>query len=186
MTTLNLANSSHVQGDRMRFTAIMFVLTLTLAAPVAADELISEPHALVYFQLPFSGAAPDTRSHFGLRMDRTQRAAGQALDYREVMARPAVMDLRFNDSGVESLKFGGVDYLARYRALNADEAPEPDAGAATEPTEGQEKAEEKPKAEEKTAPEEDKLTMDEVMHKFPPGYFIGVGIGIILLVGVGS
>ncbi len=165
----------------MRFTAIMFVLMLTLAAPVAADNLISEPHALVYFQLPFSGAAPDTRSHFGLRMDRTFRESGQTLDYREVMLRPAVMDLRFNESGVESLKFGGVDYLAQYRTANADEEQATEAGATAEKAEDSGKAEEKPKVEEKPKSEEDKLTMDKVMHRIPMGYFIGAGIGALLL-----
>ncbi len=158
----------------MRFTAIMFVLMLTVVAPVAADNLISEPHALVYFQLLFSGDAPDTHSHFGLRMDRTLREAGKALDYRELMVRPAVMDLRFNDSGLESFTFAGVDYLAQYRVANADEEQKSDAGAA-------EKAGDKGKTEEKAKSEEDKLTMDKVMHKIPIGYFIGAGIGALLL-----
>jgi hypothetical protein len=160
----------------------MFVLMLTVAAPVAAGDLISEPHALVYYQLPFSGKAPDTHSHFGLRMDRTLREAGQTLDYQELMLRPAVMDLRFNDSGMESLKFGGVDYLAQYQTLKADEEQKAEGTAAAAP----EKATDKAKTEEKPKSEEDKLTIDKVMNSIPPGYFIGAGIGILLVVGVGG
>ena len=175
MTTLGHANSCNVKGDRMRFTAIMFILMFTGAAPVAADNLISEPHALVYFQLPFSGNARDTHTHFGLRLDRTIHEAGKALDYRELMVRPAVMDLRFNYSGLESLSFAGVDYLAQYRVANADEAQKPDAGAPAA------KADDKGKTEEKAKAEEDKLTMDKVMHRIPIGYFIGAGIGALLI-----
>ncbi len=163
----------------MKFTTSVFILMLTVTVPVAADNLISEPHALVYYQLPFSGDAPDTRAHFGLRMDRTQREAGEMLDYREVLMRPAVMELRFSGSGMESFTLAGVDYLAKYRTLKADEEQKPDAGAGEEKSGGEEKT----TVEDKAKSEKEKLTMDQVMHKIPFGYIIGAGIGVLLLVG---
>ena len=166
----------------MRITAVFVVMMLSSAVPVAADGLISEPHALLYYQLPFSGDGPDTRAHFGLRMDRTEREAGQALAYGELLARPAVVDLRFSHAGMESFTLAGVDYLAQYRTLKADEEQKPEAGTAAEPAGEKEKV----KTEDKAKSEEDKLTMDKVMHKFPIGYFIGAGIGVLLVVGAGS
>ncbi|MBI1731499.1 MAG: hypothetical protein HYR49_01855 [Gammaproteobacteria bacterium] len=165
----------------MRICTLIIILSLVGLAPVTAGDLISEPHALVYYQLPFSGNAPDTRAHFGLRLDRTVREAGQALDYRDVLLRPAVADLRFGDSGIESFTFAGVDYLAQYRTMQADEAQpaEGDAGQAAEKP--AEKAAEKPAAKAKPAEEKEKLTMDKVMHSIPTGYFIGAGIGALLI-----
>lgn len=141
--------------------AIMICLSL-LAGTAPAESLVSEPHALVYYQIPFAGNAPDTRASFGVRVDRTVRDAGRDIDYRRLVAGPAVAELRFGASGMESLTFAGVDYLAQLRALNAD-AEQGEAGK------------------EKDEADEDKLTMDKVMHSIPPGYFIGAGIGLLLI-----
>lgn len=161
----------------MRFPIMLVVLMFT-AAPVLADSLVSEPHALVYYQLPFSGSAQETRARFGLRLDRTVHEAGAPVEFRSLMGRPAVMDLRFGNAGMESFSFAGVDYLARYRALNADAEQAPAEQAPTEqaPAEsGTQKPADKP------ATEEDKLTMGKILDEAPMGYIIGAGIGLLLL-----
>jgi hypothetical protein len=150
----------------MRFSAILFLLVY--AGMVSGETLISEPHALVYYQLPFSGNASDTHGTFGLRMDRTIRESGQNLDYRELMIRPAAMDFRFSEGQVTALSVGGVDYLARYRALRADEEQKPAEGT-TE------------KTGETAKPEEEKLTMGKILDNAPMGYIIGAGIGVLLI-----
>lgn len=148
---------------------MILVLMLAGATPSMADGLVSEPHALVYYQFPFSGDAPDTRAHFGLRLDRTVREAGQTVEFSALMPRPAVMDLRFGERGMESFSLAGVDYLARYRTLQADEEQKTSADDTAKS--GDKKPEE----------EEDKLTMGKVLDNTPPGYLIGAGIGLLLL-----
>jgi hypothetical protein len=155
-------------GDSMRFSAMILVLMLAGTTPAMANGSVSEPHALVYYQIPFSGDAPDTRAHFGLRLDRTVREAGQTVEFSALMPRPAVMDLRFGTGGLESFSFAGVDYLARYRALQADEEQK---------TTGDGTA----KSGDKDAAEEDKLTMGKILDDAPVGYLIGAGIGLLLL-----
>lgn len=165
----------------MRFSALLLVVAFITSAPVAADNQISEPHALVYYQVSFSGNARDTQPQFGLRLDRTVREAGQPLELRSLLVRPAVMDLRFGNSGMESFTVAGVDYLARYRALHADETKE----AGAEPAEtGAQKPAAKEQA--KKQADEDKLTMGKILDEAPMGYIIGAGIGLLLVVGVGG
>lgn len=147
---------------------MILVLMLVGTTPAIADGRVSEPHALVYYQLPFSGNATDTRAHFGLRLDRTVREAGQTVEFSSLMPRPAVMDLRFGNDGMESFSLAGVDYLARYRALQADE-------------EQKTSADETGKSGDRKPEEEDKLTMGKVLDNTPPGYLIGAGIGLLLL-----
>lgn len=152
----------------MRISAMLLVLMSAGATPAMAGGVVSEPHALVYYQLPFNGPAPDTHAHFGLRVDRAVRAAGESVDFSALVPRPAVMELRFNNAGMESFTFAGVDYLARYRALQADEEQKTTGDGTV-------------KSGDKGAEEEDKLTMGKILDEAPVGYLIGAGIGILLI-----
>jgi hypothetical protein len=171
----------------MRITSFLIIGLLAGVSPANAGELVSEPHALLYYQFAFSGDAPDRQSRFGLRLDRTFRESDQVLEFRDIIVRPAVAELRFNSAGMESLTLAGVDYLAQYRMLNAAEGEpaegETAAGGEAAAGEGAGKPAEKPAAKpaEKKPEEKEKLTMDKVMHSIPPGFFIGAGIAALLL-----
>ena len=107
----------------MRIPLLTAALCLTLGASnVMARNPMVEPQAMLYYSISFDGgkARDDTHS-FGLRMDQVSYAMHDRVDFRRLLARPALLDLQLGAGGVQALYISGQDYLRQYRVLRAAE-----------------------------------------------------------------
>src|SRR5690606_26665531 len=86
---------------------VLFVLSLVMAPGSAAAGEIHEPHAMLYYHVPFSGSADDERAAFGLRFDQTLREEGQPLDYAGLLRRPALLGFEAGASGWRTFTLAG-------------------------------------------------------------------------------
>jgi hypothetical protein len=120
---------------------ILFVLTLLLTINGSAAEQVLEPHAMLYYRVPLGGGQQDQmKPTFGFRVDRALVEPGKPINYRQLFQQTAVFDFGMGRAGIETLKIGGVDYLARRRALRAN-GDEPVAGEESAETGAAEAAE---------------------------------------------
>ena len=158
-----------------RITAFLISAVFTgFCLPAWAGDLINEPHAMVYYQIPFSGSKQDSGHQFGLRLDRTVHDSRASIEFARLLQQPAMMDFRVGRDGVETFKVAGTDLLARWRAYQAAE----EEAAKSESGNGEATGEE--------TKEEDKLTVDKILNNAPAGVLIGAAIGVVLLVGAGG
>lgn len=182
----------------MRIPAVTCFIFCLAAGNAAADD-VYEPHALLYFQASFSGSAQDRSASLGLRLDQTYHARETTPDFRQLLARPALAEFRMDSDGVRGFSFAGSNYTRAYRVLRANgeggAAPSPEQSEVA-PAEG-EAATMEPGAEESTATapeqvepeqegEEEGRSLGEYMEDIPAGYFIGIGLGVVLLTGLGD
>lgn len=85
-----------------------------------ALEPVNEAHAMFYYQVPFSANKPEEKKHsFGFRMDHASFEQGDMIQYNQLMTKTAAFDFKLGHKGVESMSFGGVDYLKLYRLNKA-------------------------------------------------------------------
>lgn len=163
----------------MRIPAICG-LVLCLATGNAAAGDVYEPHALLYYQVSFSGSAQDRKASYGLRLDQTYHARNETPDFRQLLARPALAELSFDSEGAGSLNIAGFGRAYRMHRANGEgsagtEAPaEPEAG---------EPAAEEPQPE-TASDEEDGRSLGEYLEEIPAGYLIGIGLGVVLVTGL--
>lgn len=147
----------------MRFSAsLLFALCIACTGSVAAAGDVYEPHALLYYQLPLSTDAARGKASFGLRLDQTWRAANTAPDFRSLLARPALLELRFGSAGLQALNVAGTDYAQAFRVMRAD---------------GEEAGGDEEEA-------DDGPTVGDYLEDIPTGYLIGIALGAVLLSGV--
>lgn len=168
-------------------TAALVLILASLEA--SAREPLSEPRAMLYYEVSFGGgAAADRTSTFGFRMDRAEYAEDHDIDHSRSMRRPAILELKMNRDGIQSLTVSGRDYLHLYRVHHAAEgeaeetASEAEGETAETETDGD--GEQLPKYPQVGRDIGDTITT--VMEKAPAGVIIGVGLGIALLAGVGG
>jgi len=175
----------------MRIAAITSFVLCVVAGSAAADE-VYEPHALLYYQMSFSGSAQDRKSSFGLRLDQTYHARDEAPDFSRLISRPAFAEFRLDGNGVSSLNIAGTDVMQAYRVLRANgEGTAPEAPAAGEPTAatGTEPAAEEAKegeAKEEGGGEDEDRSLGDYLEAAPAGYLIGIALGVVLLTGLGD
>jgi hypothetical protein len=160
---------------------LLAVLSMILLTPVQgmALEPVSEAHAMLYYQVPFSASKAEQKKHsFGFRMDHTSYKHGDMISYQKMMNKTAAFDFKMGHEGVQGMYVSGVDYLQLYRLRRAAE----DEG-------GDEVVEEA--ADEKTNPVKEIAgnmgeTIDEIMDIIPLGFLIGGAVGVVLLTGAGG
>jgi hypothetical protein len=161
-------------------------LVFSLAAGNAAAGDVYEPHAMLYFQVSFSGKAQDRKASYGLRLDQTYHARNETPEFRELLARPALAELRIGSDGVRSLRFAGTDFDRAYRVQRANGEEDPAGAPAAEESQAGETAAEEPATGEETAGEDEGRSLGEHLEEIPAGYLIGIAIGVVLLAGIGG
>lgn len=96
----------------MKKTALLAMCALPLAfAQSQANEFTAEPSATVYWQIPLAVSLTGKEQHaFGLRMDQVVRDnTGNLVSSFAAPQRPALVDFRFNDSGLNGVYVHGVN-----------------------------------------------------------------------------
>ena len=176
-------------------TSVFILIMLAMPVTVVAVEPVNEAHAMVYYQFsPGAKKSAASKHSFGFRMDRATYQPGQMIEYRNLLARPAAIDLRFNQQGMESFTISGIDYLQKFRLHRASEEGGEDVAMEEESAvEGEEAMAEDAAAETEKKPGVAKKVitdvgeaMDTVLLDAPKGVLIGVGIAIVLAAGVGG
>ena len=139
--------------------SVFLTALLLLPCQLIADSLISEHHAMFYYKVPLGGSKIKQDQHtFGFRMDRVSFNAGEMLDQQKLFHRPAMFDFKMNHQGVEGIYLSGNNFMDKYRVSHADED-----------------------GRERTAP-----PLTDIISDLPVGVFIGVGIGVVIVSGVGG
>ena len=121
---------------------ILIVLSFMCVFNVNASDLIMEPHAMLYYQVPLGGGNKQKhKSTFGFRFDNAIHETGKQIDYQRLFNQEPVLDFRLNNDGVEAFKITGIDYLKKYRLLrqngdNVGDSPE-NAADSTDNSEGE-------------------------------------------------
>ena len=166
---------------------ILAVLSVILLVPVQgmALEPVSEAHAMIYYQIPFSASKSEQKKHsFGFRMDHTSYKPGNMISYQQMMKKTAAFDFKMGHEGVQGMYVSGVDYLQLYRLRRAaeDEGGDEMADAGDEPTQEEAK---KPNPVTKVVGDIGG-TIDEVMEIIPLGFLIGGAVGVVLITGAGG
>lgn len=175
----------------MKTSSLLMVLpAFLITINAAAVEPIVEPHAMVYYQVPFDGGkSQDTRPAFGFRMDRASFSPGGMIDYQQLVKQPAMVDFRIGNKGVEGIYISGVDYLQQYRIYRAGEESGAETEAETEVTAETEQPAEGEADKPKQAPKivrDIGNTIEAGMEAAPAGILIGLALGAGLLIGVGD
>ena len=134
----------------------------------SADDLLMEPHAMIYYQVPFGGGEQPSAASFGLRLDRAMVDRQEGIEYRQLLLRPALMDFQFTAHGMQQLSVAGTDYLKLYRIQRAAEEGAAQGGTA------------KPAQ----TPAKEKTTISKILEDASPGFIIGGGILVLLVSGV--
>lgn len=96
----------------MKKAALLAMCALPLAiAQSQANEFTTEPSATVYWQIPLAASQTGHEQHaFGLRMDQVVRDnTGNLVSSFAAPQRAAIVDFRFNDSGLNGVYVHGVN-----------------------------------------------------------------------------
>jgi hypothetical protein len=142
----------------MRVPAMVLVaLSFFAACGSAAAGDVYEPHAMLYYHVPFSGSAGEDQGGFGLRFDQTRREAGQPLDYTGLVGRPALLGFETGSSGLRTFTLAGATI---FRA-DGEEGSTPGEPA-----------------------KEEGVDLEKFWKETPKGWFIGIAIGLIMVSGV--
>lgn len=163
----------------MRVIPLTLALLLSLLTSVGyAAEPVLEPHAMIYYQIPFGGKDYNERRHsFGFRMDRAVVEPTQYIDYQRLIKQPALLDIKMGRDGIDAMMFAGVDYLKKFRVYQAS-------AGGQEPSEtGQDEIpQEEPVAEE--SPEDQSHIWDgPVITDIFGDATLGIAIGLVLAIG---
>ncbi len=159
---------------------LLSILCLVLLVPVnsLALEPVSEAHAMIYYQVPFSAGKQEQKKHsFGFRMDHTSYNHGEMIEYQKIMNKKAAFDFKMGHDGVQGMYVSGVDYLKLYRLKKAaeDEGEEESVDAETNKA--------NPVSEVASGIGD---TIEELTARIPLGFMIGGIIGIVLITGAGG
>lgn len=101
---------------------IMTVIASLVAFNVNAAEKIIEPHAMLYYQVSFGNSnAHVVKQSFGFRLDEALVEPRHPVNYQKLFRRPALFNLKMDDTGVMSLNITGVNFLKQVRTLHASE-----------------------------------------------------------------
>ncbi len=140
-------------------TLSLAALLLLLPPQLIAAELISEPHAMLYYRVPLDGSKLQQRQHsFGLRMDRASFNADEMPEQHQLFEQAALFDLKLNARGLEGIYLSGNALLENPYLNRADE-------------DGGESAVKR---------------LQDAIDNMPFGVFLGAAIGTLILSGVGG
>lgn len=168
---------------------VVFVSVLVMgSADAMSRELLMEPHAMFYYQVPLGGgSAAQKEGSFGFRMDQVVYSSDQSIKYAGLMQRPAILDLRLNRRGVKSFHISGMDYLKKYRIHRAngeggeEETADTNTAGDESAADGEEELPKAPKVVRDTG-----NTLAFLLDNAPLGVLIGAAIGVGLIVGSAS
>ena len=152
------------------------IALLIFSGSSQAFEPELQQQGMVYFHLSFDAGQPVKPQHFyGFRLDNGLVKPGESMHISTLMAKPAVMDINFNQNGLRSFAMHGIEfteevYVARGAESTTDETASTEDGAAAETAE--------PEAVEATPQRDIKLP--------PLGVLIGAAIGIVAIAGGGN
>lgn len=168
----------------------VFIVAL-LSFSTQAFETAVTPHAMLYVSIPLDGPGPDRdRVNYGFRLDSIAYTPGERIDYSRQLERTAVVDFRLDEHGVDGVYLSGIDYLQQYRVNRQNEEQGESVPAEDESTAAEAVAEEA--AAEEEAEEDDGMTagdhirgvLADMRATAPMGIWMGIGLGVVLLLGV--
>ena len=135
-----------------------------------------------------------SKSSFGLRFDNVTYTPDHTIDYKHLAARLAVFDLRMDKHGVEGIYISGTDYLKKYKVNRQNDEQIGDEQIGDEQIQDEQIDEGTDVVAEEEYEEEyedydDGLTIKEhisgvladLRSVAPLGVYIGVGLGVALL-----
>jgi hypothetical protein len=141
---------------------ILVTITVLLVSFVSgntiADQAGVKPHAMLYVTIPLGSTQNQEQPSFGFRLDNIDYRQGSIVQYDRLLEQSALMDFRVGAHGIQGIYFSGIDYLQRYRIYrqNQEQTAEAEPG------------------------------FKEIFTAAPLGVYIGIGLGVGLLLGVGD
>lgn len=132
-----------------------------------------------------------SKSSFGLRFDNVTYTPDHTIDYKHLAARPAVFDLRMDKHGVEGIYISWTDYLKKYKVNRQNDEQIGDEQIQDEQIDEGTDVVAEEEYEEEYEDYDDGLTIKEhisgvladLRSVAPLGVYIGVGLGVALLLG---
>jgi len=161
-----LLKTADFGGSIMRTLLLSIVSFFLLACNCYAQTPVSEPQAMVYYQIPLGGNNTQQKKHaFGFRMDRTISTDGSSIKYQDLIKKPALVDFKMGYDGVRSLNIAGVDYLRISTVQHANGDEDEDSV--------------------QTGTDEESIVAEK-LRSIPIGAYAGIILGIGLLLGAGG
>ncbi len=111
--------------NKLIITLPALAIVAASATMVTADNSGSEVVPILYMSVPFGGHSSAQREPvFGAALgivgaSRSAAAQGKVVNMADT-GRPRLLDMRFKQGGVESLKLNGVSLIQKIVAVNAD------------------------------------------------------------------
>jgi hypothetical protein len=99
----------------------LFVSLILLSMSSHAVEPVLDQQGMFYFSMSFdAGQSTKTEHDFGFRLDRTLMQPGETMTMNQLAERPAVFNLKMNNSGLKAFELNGVDYSQEVYISRAD------------------------------------------------------------------
>jgi hypothetical protein len=159
------------------------LLVSLLSFSTQAFESSVKPLVMVYLTVPLDGTrVHEDRFNYGLRLDHVNYTPGEPVNYQQQFRRTPSLDFRMDRQGLDGIYISGKDYLPSLRAnrQNQDEGSvETTAEAADEAA-----ADDEDEDDGLTVGDRVKGVIADMRAVAPMGIYMGVGLGIVLLLGV--
>lgn len=153
----------------MRLLMILTALLSMVPCQAGAFETAFGSQAMLYVHVPLD-ARQDAGSGttFGLRLDNVARRADRRIEFSGIPHTPALLDFRLSRRGMDGIYISGRDYLEAYRILRQNEGEQ---GIYDDQT---------------TVGDSVRGIISDMTSVAPMGIWIGAGLGIGLMMGVGD
>ena len=150
----------------MRFTIFIITLLLTTVSNSSmAYETGVNPQAMFYLSIPLDNTVTArSKTTFGFRLDSHAYSRFDNVPYIRQLDRPAVFDFKMASKDIERIYFSGIDYYQIYKVnkQNEDGDQSSDDTGVTDEVRG---------------------ILSDMTSIAPMGVWIGIGLGIRLLLG---
>jgi hypothetical protein len=168
----------------MYLTKIITMLLVSLLSfSTQAFESSVKPLVMVYLTVPLDGTRVNEDAfNYGFRLDHVAYTPGEPVNYQQQFQRTASLDFRMDKQGLDGIYISGKDYLhsLRVNRQNEDQGSDETTAEATDD------------AATDIEDEDDGLTVSDRIKGViadmravaPMGIYMGVGLGIVLLLGV--
>jgi hypothetical protein len=151
------------EGEPMRILVMITVLLMSfVSGNTIADQAGVKPVAMLYVAIPLGSTNNQEQPSFGFRLDNIDYSQGSIIQYDRLLEQSALMDFRMGTHGIQGIYFSGTDYLQRYRIYRQNQEQTDNTTATAEPG------------------------LKEIFTAAPLGVYIGIGLGVGLLLGVGD
>jgi hypothetical protein len=137
----------------------------------------------VYLTIPLDGAGPNKdKFNYGLRLDNVAYTPGEPVNYQQQFQHTASLDFRMDRQGLDGIYIAGKDYLQLYKVSRQNEDPGSVETTAEVADEAMADAEEEDDG--LTVGDRVKGVIADMRSVAPMGIYMGIGLGIVLLLGV--